>query len=77
MDKIEEFIDCNLSNCYRLSVLSEIGEGFGEEAYPVANTGEGSGRCDEQSRYNYNGWGGGKGNLKQCNVHNVQRRLIQ
>lgn len=37
MDKIEEFVDCNLNECYRTSVLSETGEGYGEEPNPLAD----------------------------------------
>ena len=78
MDKLEEFVDCNLSNCYRISVLSEYGEGYGEEPNPLADffgIGEGKGRDSSNDIDSGSGCGIGMGSMYRLNY--LQKCLIK
>ena len=79
MDKIEEFVDCNLNNWYILPMFSKSGIGYGEEPNPLADffgIGEGKGREFSNNIDNGSGSGCGMGMSSHC-IRYLEKRLIQ
>lgn len=78
MDKIEEFVYCNINNWYILPMHSEYGEGYGEEPNPLADffgIGEGKGREFINDIDNGSGSGCGMG-MSSHRINYLQKCLI-